>query len=131
NRDQQPEKDRPTIRGKVIVWDLSENEPRRAQRLLRPDLQAGSASGKITVVAGGRVEREAGTTYNNGEPGYQQKGTVRLVAWPEKRHLGSFVVKSAQPPLFVSDRDPRPICGDLDRGLADWINSLPVDSSGQ
>lgn len=114
-----------SIRGKCLVWDMSEDFPDRANGILPKELKSGLFDREVTVFMVLPVRKVLVGHYSiSGQAGYRQYMDVCVAYWPGKKAVGMHSVVSKEP---VSSRSvvDIPEYGNPSEPIARWIRSLP------
>jgi hypothetical protein len=114
----------PTLRGRAMVWDLTQNQVDQAYELLPDDLRASSREGNLTMfVIRRRWNVQIGTYTISRQPAFQEHMEIAVVYWPNKVLAGVVELLGGQPP------NPRPVQYSPGYGssveIKQWIERLP------
>lgn len=115
------------IKGKCLVWDLSNNSLHHAHDLLPREMRYDSGPANVTVfLVTAKQSQLVGHYSISGEPAYRQWVDVYIIQAPEMKAVGIYELVSLDP------RSSRPVqhtpeYGDPTQPLADWITSLPKE----
>jgi uncharacterized protein (TIGR03067 family) len=113
----------PDVRDKLLVWDYLKKGVSPVQAQLPAGRRASSADQSMTLILILASREKQVTMFTGNIPGHERTLTVAAVNWPERKLLGIYPVRGAQPGLFVSRPagDKGPIVGDTDQSLLSWI----------
>jgi hypothetical protein len=117
---------RPKLKGKALIWDETRKEVEMAYELLPDNLRAASTDRSVTIFSIVRREQILRGHYStSGQPAYQERMTIGVVYWPEKKSAGTAIVMGGKP------RESRPVSQSPEYGssvnISDWIKSLPTE----
>lgn len=114
-----------SMRGKCLVWDVTDDFYSGAHHILPEELKADSSDDPLTVFLVLPERNESVGRYSvSDEPGYRQYVDVCVVYWPEKKAVGMHSVVSKHPRMFRPVKYS-PEYGNPDEPVARWINTLP------
>lgn len=111
-----------SIRGSPLVWDMTTDSGwvGTLPLIKRPQC--------ITLfIITAKHDFQTGTYSISGQPGYRQVADIVVIYWPEKEIVGMRAVGGEFPPEF-RPVEQRPEYGNLDKGVAEWVDSLPMST---
>jgi hypothetical protein len=120
----EPQPGMPTLREKVLVWNLIEDRLSGAQERLPPERQGRSSDVTMSVVLISSSRKVRDGTYDDGTPAYRLILTVGVVDLPERQPQGVYRVEGDAPRRIVlrTARGKRPpIMGNTEGPLPGWI----------
>jgi hypothetical protein len=117
---------RVTVRGKALVWYMSNDSESVVNDMLPSDLKAGWSDQKITVfMIVNTRDVEVGTYSVSHQAAMQQVYDVAIAYWPEKEAAGMVTVTGGAPPSTRPVRQESEMGPGPFKEIADWIAALP------
>jgi hypothetical protein len=128
------EKQKPAIRGKVLIWDDATDDISAAHPKLAADLRAPDATGEVTVflitrqqeAATGRHYWRQGNNNDKAIPAYRVDSEICVIAMPQRTPLGRFTVHGAGPTYMVQlEKGQQKVVGNWTTSVQKWVESCP------